>query len=170
MQSIIGGQSSLFKKFTIGWPLSTVNGSVCVSTEAQATPNLTEGVEMPAGLVRPGSSPAASLTVDWQQRVLVSVVGWVPVPGCEDPVAILQPDDGLNDIPNDHTHSIAYQGVLVPTQHLVHEAGYDNQPLHRQNNQLAICVAVQVHSAAALLGNDFRRQQAISIPAASFLY
>ena len=125
---------------------------------------------MPAGLVRPGSSPAASLTVDWQQRVLVSVVGWAPVPGYEDPVAILQPDDGLNGIPNDHTHSTAYQGVLVPTQHLVHEAGYDNQPLHRQNNQLAICVAVQAHSAAALLGNDFRRQQAISIPAASFLY
>ena len=125
---------------------------------------------MPAGLVRPGSSPAASLTVDWQRRVLVSVVGWVPVPGYEDPVAIRQPDDGLNGIPNDHIHNIVYQGVLAPTQHLVHEADYDSQFPHRQNNQLATRVAVRVPSAAVLLGIDFCRQQAISIPAASFLY
>ena len=90
--------------------------------------------------------------------MLVSVVGWVPVPGCEDPVAILQPDDGLNDIPIDHTHNIAYQGVLVPTQHRAHEADYDSQSLHRQNNQLAARVAVRVPSAAVLLGIDFRRQ------------
>ena len=115
-------------------------------------------MEVPAGLVRPGSSPAASLTVDWQQRVLVFVVGWVPVPGYEDPVAILQPDDGLNDIPNDHTHSIAYQGVLAPTLHLAHAADYGSQSLHRQNNQLATRVAVRVPSAAVLLGIDFRRQ------------
>ena len=159
MQSIIGGQSSPFKKFTIGWPLSTVNGSVCVSTEAQATPNLTEGVEMPAGLVRPGSSPASRLTVDWQKRVLVSVVGWVPVPGYEDPAANLQPDDGLNDIPIDHTHNIANPGVLVPIQHRVDEIDYDSLTLHKQNNQNWVTrLAVRVHSAAELVVSDYRRQ------------
>ena len=90
--------------------------------------------------------------------MLVSAVGRVPVPGCEDPVAILQPDDGLNDIPNDHTHNIVNQGVLAPTQHLVHEADYDSQFPHRQSNQLATRVAVRVPSAAVLLGIDFRRQ------------
>jgi len=151
MQSSIGRQSSLFRKFTTGWPLSTVNGSICVSTEAQATTSLTEGVEMPAGLVRPGSSPAASLTVDWQRRVQVSVVGWVPAPVYWGPVAKLQPDDRMNGIPIDHTHSIANLEVPVLTQHLVHEADCDSRTLHRHSNQCFVTsVAVLVNSAAGL--------------------
>ena len=97
----------------MGWPLSTVNGTVCVSTEAQATPNLTEGVEVPAGLARPGSSPAASLTVHWQRRVLVSVVGWVPAPEYWESVAELHPGGGMSGIPTDHTRSNANPGVPV---------------------------------------------------------
>ena len=114
---------------------------------------------MPAGLVRPGSSPAASLTVDWQQRVLVSAVGWVPVPGCEDPAAILQPDDGLSGTPTDHTRNIANPEVLVPIQHHVDEAGYDSRILHKQNNQNSETrFAVRVHSAAELVVIDYHRQ------------
>jgi len=113
---------------------------------------------MPAGLVRPGSSQAASLTVDWQRRVLVSVVGWVPAPGYWVSVAELQPGGGTNGIPIDHTHSNANPGVLVPSQHLVHEADYDSRSLHRHNNQCFVTsVAVLVHSAAELLAIDFRR-------------
>ena len=74
-------------------------------------------------------------------------------------MADLQPGDGTNDIPIYHTHNIANRGVLVPTQHLVHEADYDSRTLHRHNNQrLATRVAVRVHSAAELLEIDFRRQ------------
>ena len=114
---------------------------------------------MPAGLVHPGSSPAAKLTVDWQQRVLVFVVGWVPVPGYEDPVAILRPDDGLNDIPICHTHNIANPEVPVPTQHPVHEVDCDSRTLHRHNNPcFATRVAVLVHSAAELVAVDYHRQ------------
>jgi len=118
---------------------------------------------MPAGLVRPGSSPAASLTVDWQRRVLVSVVSWVPAPVYWVSVAELQPGGGMNgipiDIPIDHTHSIANPEVLVPTQHLVHGADCDSRTLHRHSNQcFATRVAVLVHSAAELLAIDFRRQ------------
>jgi len=114
---------------------------------------------MPAGLVRPGSSPAASLTVDWQRRVPVSVMGWVPAPVYWGPVAELQPDVGMNGIPIYHTHSIANPEVIVPTQHLVHEADCDSRALHRHSNQcFATSVAVLVHSAAELLGIDFRRQ------------
>ena len=116
-------------------------------------------MEVPAGLVRPGSSPAASLTVDWQRRVLVSAVGWVPVPGREDPAANLQPDVGLNDTPNDHTHNIANPVVLVPIQHRVDETDYGSRTLHKQNNQwLATRVAVRVHSAAELVAADYHRQ------------
>ena len=64
---------------------------------------MTEGVEIPAGLVRPGSSPAASLTVDWQQRVLVSVVGWVLAPEYWESVAEVQPGGGMSDIPTGRT-------------------------------------------------------------------
>jgi len=114
---------------------------------------------MPVGLVRPGSSPAASLTVDWQRRVLVSVMGWVPAPVYWVSVAELQPDGGMNGIPIDHTHSIASPEVLVPLQHLAHEVDYDSRFLHRHNNQCSVArVAVLVHSAAELLGIDFRRQ------------
>ena len=90
--------------------------------------------------------------------MLVFVVGWVPAPVYWGPVANLQPGDGLNDIPIAHTHNIAYQGALAPTQHLVHEADYDSQTLHRRNNQLATRAVVRVPSAAVLLGIDFRRQ------------
>jgi len=114
---------------------------------------------MPAGLVRPGTSPAASLTVDWQRRVPVSVVGWVPAPVYWGPVAELQPGDGMNGIPIYHTQNNANPGVPVPTQHLVHEADCDSRTLHRHSNQcFATSVAMLVHSAAELLAIDFRRQ------------
>jgi len=106
---------------------------------------------MPAGLVRPGSSPAASLTVDWQRRVLVSAVGWVPAPEYWVSVTELQPDDGMSGIPTGHTQSIANLGVLVATQHLVHENGYDNLAVHTHNNQCCeTSVAVLTRSAAEL--------------------
>jgi len=74
-------------------------------------------------------------------------------------VADLQPGDGLNDIPIYHTHNIANRGVLVPTQHQVHETDYDSRSLHRQNIQsLVTRFAVLMHSAAELLEIDFRRQ------------
>ena len=114
---------------------------------------------MPAGLVRPGSSPAASLTVDWQRRVLVSVIGWVPAPVYWGLVAELQPGDGMSGIPIYHTQNNATLGVLVPTQHLAHEADCDSRTLHRHSNQcFATSVAMLVHSAAELLAIDFRRQ------------
>ena len=130
-----------------------------VSTEAQATTNLTEGVEMPAGLVRPGSSPAASLTADWQRRVLVSAAGWVPAPGYWVPVAELQPGGGMSDIPTDHTQSNANPVVPVATQHPVHEADYDSRTVHICSNQCsAASVAVLAHSAAELVAVDYHRQ------------
>jgi len=126
------------ENFATGWPLSTVNGTACVSTEAQATPSLTEGVEMPAGLARPGPSPAVSLTVDWQRQVPVSVEGCVPAPGHWVSVAELQPGGGMSGIPIGHTRSIANPGVLVATQHLDYANGCDNQGVHTHNN---LCVA-----------------------------
>ena len=83
----------------------------------------------------------------------------MPVPGCEDPAANLQPDDGMNDTPIDHTHNIANPVVLVPTQHRVHEADCDSLTLHRHNNQrLATRVAVRAHSAAELVAIGYHRQ------------
>ena len=125
---------------------------------------------MPAGLVRPGSSPAASLTVDWQRRVLVSVMGWVPAPVYGVSVAEPQPGVGMNGIPIDHTHNNANPEVLVPSQHLAHEVGYDSRSPHRHSIQYLVTrVAVLAHSAAELGANDFRRPQAISNLAANFL-
>jgi len=122
-------------------------------------PNLTEGVEMPAGLVRPGSSPAASLTADWQRRELVSVFGWVPAPEYWEPVAELQPSGGMSGIPTDHTQSKANPGVPVATQHPVHEADCDSRTVHIRSNQCsATSVAVLVHSAAELVAIDYHRQ------------
>jgi len=95
---------------------------------------------MPAGLVRPGSSPAASLTVDWQQRVLVSVVGWVPAPEYWVPVAELQPGGGMSGIPTDHTQSNANPGVPVATSGPCFETS----------------VAVLAHSAAELVAVDYQ--------------
>jgi len=123
-----------------------------VSTEAQATPNLTEGVEMPAGLARPGSSPGASLTVDWQRRVLVSVIGCVPAPEYWIPVAEVQPGGGMNDIPTGHTQSNANLGVPVATQHPVHESNCDSLAVHTRDNHNSIpSVAVLANSAAELV-------------------
>jgi len=114
---------------------------------------------MPAGLVRPGSSPAASLTVDWQRRVPVSVVGWVPAPVYWKPVAEPQPGDGMNGIPIDHIQNNATLRVLVATLHSVHVADYDSRTVHIRNNQYFVTsVAVLVHSAAELVAIDFRRQ------------
>jgi len=89
---------------------------------------------MPAGLARPGSSPAASLTVDWQRQVPVSVVGCVPAPGHWVSVAELQPGGGMSGIPIGHTQNIANPGVLVATQHLDHANGCDNLAVHTHNN------------------------------------
>jgi len=114
---------------------------------------------MPAGLVRPGSSPAATLTVDWQRRVLVSVVGWVPAREYWESVAQLQPGGGMSGIPTDHTRSNANPGVPVATQHPVHEADCDSQTVHRHSNQYSeTSVAVLVHSAAELVAIDYHRQ------------
>jgi len=114
---------------------------------------------MPAGLVRHGSSPAASLTADWQRRVLVSVVGWVPAPEYWESVAKLQPGGGMSGIPTDHTQSITNPEVPVTTQHLVHEADCDSRTVHRHSNQcFATSVAVLVHSAAELVAVDYHRQ------------
>jgi len=91
------------------------------------------------------------LTVDWQRRVLVSVVGWVPVPEYWVPAAELQPDDGMSGIPTGHTQSIASLGVIVATQHLVHENGCDNLAVHTHDNQCSeTSVVVLAHSAAEL--------------------
>ena len=74
-------------------------------------------------------------------------------------MADLQPGDGMNGIPNDHTHSIANPEVLVPLQHLAHEVGYDSRSLHRHSIQCLVTrVAVLTHSAAELRGIGFRRQ------------
>jgi len=117
---------------------------------------------MPAGLVRPGSSHAASLTVDWQRRVLVSVVCWVPAPEYWVPVAELQPGDGMSGIAN--------LGVPVATQHLVHENGCDNLAVHTHNNQCSeTSVVVLAHSAAELVAVRYHHLWAISIPASNFL-
>ena len=114
---------------------------------------------MPAGLVRPGSSPAASLTVDWQRQVLISVVGWVLAPEYWGPVVEPQPGGEMNGIPIDHTHNIANPEVPVPTQHPVHEVDCDSRTLHRHNNPcFATRVAVLVHSAAELVAVDYHRQ------------
>ena len=126
---------------------------------------------MPAGLVRPGSSPAASLTVDWQQRVLVSVVGWVPAPVYWGLVAELQLSDRTSDIPIGHIQSIANLGVLAVTQRRVHENHCGNLAAHTHNNRyFGTSVAVLAHSAAELGANDFRRPLAISNLASNFLY
>jgi len=107
---------------------------------------------MPAGLVRPGSSPAASFTVDWQRRVLVSVVSWAPAPECWVWVAELQLGGGMSDIPTIHTQSNANLGVPVATQHPVHEADCDSRTVHISSNQcFETSVAVLVHSAAELV-------------------
>ena len=125
---------------------------------------------MPAGLVRPGSSPAASLTVDWQLRVLISVVGWVPAPAYWGPVAELQPSDGMSDIPIGHTQSIANPGVLAVIQRRVYENHCGNLTIHTHDNQCSeSSVAVLAHSAAELVENDFHRPQAISNLASNFL-
>ena len=125
---------------------------------------------MPAGLVRPGSSPAASLTVDWQRRVLVSVMGWVPAPVYWGPVAELQLSGKMSGIPIGHIQSIATLGVLAVTQHRVHENSYGNLAAHTHNNHHSgTSVAVLAHSAAELGANDFRRPQAISNLASNFL-
>ena len=141
-----------------------------MSTEAQATPNLTEGVEMPAGLVRPGSSPAASLTADWQRWVLVSVVGWVPASGYWVPVAELQPGGGMNGIPTGHTQTNANMGVPVATQHLGHESNCDSLAVHTRSNQcFDSSVAVLANSAAELAAVYYHHLWVISIPASNFL-
>jgi len=114
---------------------------------------------MPAELVRPGSSPAASLTVDWQRRVLISVIGWVPAPEYWEPVAELQSGDGMSGIPTDHTQSNANPGVPVATQHLVHEADCDSRTAHIRSNQHSeTSVALLVHSAVERVAIDYYRQ------------
>ena len=68
-------------------------------------------------------------------------------------------DDGLNDIPIDHTHNIANPVVLVPIQHRVDETDYHSRILHKQNNpRLAPRVAVRAHSAAEPVATDYHRQ------------
>jgi len=114
---------------------------------------------MPAGLARPGSSPAASLTVDWQRRVLVSVIIWVPAPEYWESVAEVQPDGGMNDIPTDHTQSNANLGVPVATQHPVHGSDCGSRTAHtRGNHNFEPSVAVLVHSVAELVAIDYYRQ------------
>jgi len=125
---------------------------------------------MPAGLVRPGSSPAASLTVDWQRRVLVSVVGWVPAPEYWVSVAEVQPGGGMSDIPTGHTQSIANLGVPVATQHLVHESNCDSLAVHTHDNPYSeTSVVVLTHSAAELMAVHYHYLLVISIPASNFL-
>jgi len=65
----------------------------------------------------------------------------------------------MSGIPIDHTQNNATLGVLVVTQHLVHENGYGNLAVHTHNNQcFATSVRVLLHSAAELLTIDFHRQ------------
>jgi len=65
----------------------------------------------------------------------------------------------MSGIPTDHTQNNAILGVLVVTQHLVHENGCGILAVHTHNNQCSeTSVAVLVHSAAELLAIDFRRQ------------
>jgi len=89
---------------------------------------------MPAVLARHGSSPSASLTVDWQRQLPVSVVGCVPAPGHWASVAELQPGGGMNGIPTGHTQSIANLEVPVATQHLVYANNWHNLAVHTHNN------------------------------------
>ena len=113
---------------------------------------------------------AASLTVDWQRRVLVSVMGWVPAPVYWGPVAELQPSGRMSGIPIGHTQSIANSGVLAVTQHRVHENHCGNLAAHTHGNRCSdTSVAVLAHSAAELVENDFHRPQAISNLASNFL-
>jgi len=126
---------------------------------------------MPAGLARPGSSSAASVTVDWQRQVPVSVVGYVPAPGHWVSVAELQPGGGMSGIPTGHTQSIATLGVLVATRHLVHENGCGNLAVHTHNNQcFETSVAVLAHSAAELTTVHYHYLWVIFNPASNFLY
>jgi len=91
------------------------------------------------------------LTVDWQRRVLVSVLGWVPAPEYWVLVAELQPGDGMSGIPTGHTQSMANPGVPVATQHAVHENNCDSLAVHTLDNQCSETnVVVLTHSAAEL--------------------
>ena len=81
-----------------------------------------------------------------------------------------QPGGGMSDIPSGHTQSIATLGVLVATQHLVHENDCGNLAVHTRNNQCSeTSVAVLAHSAAELAVVHYHHLSAISIPASNFL-
>jgi len=110
------------------------------------------------------------LTVDWQRRVLVSVVGWVPAPVYWVSVAELQPGGGMSGIPTGHTQSNANLGVPVATQHVVHENNCDSLAVHTYDNQCSeTSVAVLTRSAAELAVVHYHYPWAISIPASNFM-
>jgi len=114
---------------------------------------------MPAGLARPGSSPVASLTVDWQRRVLISVIGWVPAPEYWESVAEVQPGGGMSDIPTGHTQSNANPEVPVAIKHPVHGSDCGSRTAHtRGNHNSEPSVAVLANSAAELVAVDYHRQ------------
>jgi len=97
-------------------------------------------------------------------------MGYVPAPGHWVSVAELQPGGGMSGIPIGHTQSVANLGVLVATQHLVHENGCGNLAVHTHNNQCSeTSVAVLLHSAAELAAVHYHYLWAISIPASNFL-
>ena len=74
-------------------------------------------------------------------------------------MAELQLSGKMSDIPIGHTQSIANLGVLAVTQRQVHENHCGNLAAHTHNNRyFEASVAVLAHSAAELLGVDFRRQ------------
>ena len=52
-------------------------------------------------------------------------------------MAELQPGGGMSDIATGHTQSIANPGVLVATQHLVHENNCDSLAVHTHSNRIA---------------------------------
>jgi len=99
------------------------------------------------------------LTVDWQRRVLVSVIGWVPAPEYRESMAELQLDDGMSGIPTGHTQSNAIPEVPVATQHPVHESDYGSRTAHTRSNQNSdSSVPLLVHSAAELVAVYYHRQ------------
>jgi len=76
----------------------------------------------------------------------------------------------MSDIPSGHTQSIATLGVLVATQHLVHENNCDSLAVHTHGNHNSeTSVAVLAHSAAELVVVHYHYLWAISIPASNFL-
>jgi len=91
------------------------------------------------------------LTADWQRRVLVSVIGWVPAPEYWESVAEVQPGGGMSDIPTGHTQSNANLGVPVATQHSVHETHCGSLAVHTRDNHNSVPSVVMLANSAAEL-------------------